>query len=280
MSSAMIGSPPTLEWVDVGRLQVDEAYQRSIEGKTSQRLIASMCQQWDWRLCQPLAVSRRTDTGLWVIDGQHRLAGARARGDIPHLPCVISSFDTVEAEANSFVALNTKRQKLSQRDLFAASLASGDPHAHKALSLIEAAGLQLARHSNYASWKPGWIICATAVQKAVRQFGPTVVSNALVALSEAYKDKVLHLAGTLLPALYAIYSKDAKRPEFDPDRFIAALSAVDQDDWLAEAAQLRAGDRSLSRVDSIALAMIEQYDALAETMPVRQADTNRLGMAS
>lgn len=264
MNIEMIGSPPTLEWVAVDRLRVDEAYQRSTETVRSLRLIATMAKLWDWRLCQPLAVSRRQDGSLWVIDGQHRLRGAHERGDIPHLPCVISSFDSVKGEAASFVALNTERQKLSQRDLFAATLASGDVGAHQALALIERAGLQLARHSNTASWKPGWIICAPAVQKAVKQYGERVVGNALVALAEAYQGKVLHLAGSLLPALYLIYRDDATRPGFDPDRFIQALAAVEQADWMSEAAQLRAGDRNLSRLDSIALAMIEQYDALAD----------------
>jgi hypothetical protein len=51
----------------------------------SQALIRQIARHWDWDLCLPLVVSRRADGSLYVIDGQHRLAAARIRGDIDHL---------------------------------------------------------------------------------------------------------------------------------------------------------------------------------------------------
>ncbi len=257
-----IGQPPTLEWIAVDRLQIDERYQRSIEGPQSRRIIFGMVKRWDWRLCQPLNVSRRSDGAMFVVDGQHRLAGARERGDVAHLPCVVSSHADHSDEAHTFVALNLKRQKLTQGDVFNASLASGDPDAARTLELITGAGLTLARHANTIAWKPGQIFCAPAIQTALKLYGDRVVSCALIALGEAYQGKVQERAATLLKPLYVIYSEDAKRPEFDPDRFIAALGSVEQRDWSDHARDQQRANPAFSSREAYAAAFIEQYDAL------------------
>jgi ParB-like chromosome segregation protein Spo0J len=52
-----------------------------------------------------------------VVDGQHRLAAATLRGDIAHLPCVITSLmPTLGDEAAAFVALNQNRKPLQPLD--------------------------------------------------------------------------------------------------------------------------------------------------------------------
>ena len=61
VAKPMRGSPPTLQFVALEQLQVDSAYQRSLETKTSQALIRRIATNWDWSLCQPLAVARRAD---------------------------------------------------------------------------------------------------------------------------------------------------------------------------------------------------------------------------
>lgn len=257
----VIGSPPTLEWVAIERLEVDPLYQRVTDGPKSRKLLFSMQKLWDWRLCQPLAVSRREDGRLLVVDGQHRLNGASKRGDIPHLPCVITVHSGAEDEAATFVALNQCRQRLSQGDIFKASLATGDQRAHQAHALIERAGLTLAPHGNPASWKPGQVFCGPAVQNAVRIYGETVVSCALVALAEAYQGKVLVRGGTLLHALYVIY-RDHAGGDFDPDTLISALGSVEQLDWIAEAAGIRQGGLTISTRDALVQAIMTEYRAL------------------
>ncbi len=258
----VIGAPPTLEWVGVDRLSVDERYQRATESDKSRRLIRRMVERWNWRLCQPLAVSRRTDGSLFVVDGHHRLEGARQRGDLPHLPCVVTAHNDHADEADTFVALNTQRQKLSQGDIFAASLAAGDPQAQRAFDLLTEAGLTLARHGNPVSWKPRQIFCGPRIAKAIAVDGEEAVRNSLVALAEAYPDRVVGNAATLFNALLLIYREDAKRTGFDPDLFIQALGSVDPSDWFDEGREARAGCPGMSVREGIAAAFMEQYDAL------------------
>jgi hypothetical protein len=115
-----LGQLPVLQYCSPDQLQVDESYQRSLFVPSSQTLIRKIAVYWDWGLCQPLFVARRSDGGLYVVDGQHRLEAAKLRGDIQQLPCVISHFDSAAEEAASFVALNQQRRPLNRLQLFRA----------------------------------------------------------------------------------------------------------------------------------------------------------------
>lgn len=85
-----IGKMPSIEWVHTAELSVDQSYQRSIDNEGSRRLIASIAANFDWRLCAPLVVSRRSDGSKVIIDGQHRWAAAVRRGDLLQLRAAFS----------------------------------------------------------------------------------------------------------------------------------------------------------------------------------------------
>lgn len=259
------GQPPTLEWIATERLEVDESYQRATDGAQSRRIIVGMVKCWDWRLCQPLNVSRRADGRMFVVDGQHRLAGARERGDLPYLPCVVTAHADASEEAHTFVALNLKRQKLSQGDVFNAMLSAGDADAIRVSKLVAGVGLSFARSHTPAGWKPGELFCGPALVKAMRAYGEPVVADALTALAQAYPDTVMVRAATLLNALTLIYSDDAQRPGFDPAHFIVALGSIAQLDWVGHASDTREQrGGAISFRDALAVTFMEQYDALRD----------------
>lgn len=260
----LVGDPPTLEWIALDRLTVDESYQRSVGSHRSRIIIAGMVRLWDWRLCQPLTVVRRDDGSLMIIDGQHRWTGAKARGDIAHLPCVVSRDIDAAGEADMFVALNTRRRQLSQGDIFRAALVSGNETAQIVAGLVDQAGLSFARDNVTDRWKPGQIFCGPMLIKAVKTFGEPVVRNALTALAEAHAGQVLTSGATLLKSLFVIYRDDAPRPGFDPDLFIEGLAAVQHRDWIDEIVRVKREQPALSRVDALATAMIENMDALRD----------------
>lgn len=258
----MVGAPPTLEWVAVDRLKVDPVYQRAANTAQSRRLIVRMQKRWNWALCQPLVVARRLDGGLFILDGQHRYLGAIERGDIPHLPCVIIAGADHSTEAETFVALNTQRQSLSQGNIFNAMLSAGDEDAIRIGRLLEETGWRMARSSATNKWKPGELFCGPRLTKWLKSDGEEVVRNALTALREAYHDKVVTCTVNLIDALILIYREDAKYPGFDPDLLIEALATVEPNDWLELAMDARQANPALSRREAIAVAMIEEYDAL------------------
>jgi hypothetical protein len=116
----VIGELPVLQYCAAEQLCVDERYQRSLEANQSIRLIRRIAANWDWGLCQPLYVARRSDGKLYVVDGQHRWAAAKLRGDVWQLPCVVRSFASTEEEAAAFVALNQERTPLTALQIFRA----------------------------------------------------------------------------------------------------------------------------------------------------------------
>lgn len=224
-----LGAPPTLEWVPIEALSVDASYQHSTEDARSAGLIGRIAKGWDWRLYQPLTVAKRTDGALCVIDGQHRLTAARRRGDIPHLPVVISRFDSVQAEAAAFEAMNRERKTMSRLERYRAGAVAGDPATLEAIAAITAAGLTLAPHSNHTAWKPGMVSCIGGIVRAIKREGRKVTEAALCALAEGFEGEVLQYAGSLLPGLVAIYADPPAG--FDPDTLIECLGEKMQDEW-------------------------------------------------
>lgn len=239
----VLGSPPTLEWRGVGELLIDTTYQREIDTSASQALIRKIAQFWDWGLCQPLAVSRRPDGRLTIVDGQHRASAAKKRGDIPHLPCVITSYPNAGDEAAAFVALNQMRRPLSALDLFKAAVAAEDTEALLILDHMKRAGLSLAPHSNYTAWKPGMVANVAGLKECLRSKGHHVLRDALKVLARAYDGQVLRYAGTLFPGIVHIVANERQgcasgeiiqgREQFMPG-MIDMIAAATQKEWQSE----------------------------------------------
>jgi hypothetical protein len=236
-----LGSPPTLEWRAVGELLIDDSYQRTVEAAASQALIRRIAMFWDWGLCQPLAVSRRPDGKLLIVDGQHRASAAKLRGDIPHLPCVITSFASAGDEAAAFVALNQMRRPLSALDLFKAAIAAEDKEALLIAECLASAGLSMAPHANYHSWKPGMVQNVGGIRECLRVRGERVLRGALIVFGAAYKDEILRYAGTLFPGIAHVVA-DALRLRCSSqeivDEFVPIIAARTQEEWAKQIIKL------------------------------------------
>jgi hypothetical protein len=242
-----LGHPPTLEWRAVGELLIDDAYQRTVETGPSQTLIRKIAQFWDWGLCQPLTVSRRPDGTLLIVDGQHRASAAKLRGDIPHLPCVITSYANAGDEAAAFVALNQMRRPLSQLDLFKAAVAAEDKEALEIVDCLTRAGLSVAPHSNYTAWKPGMVQNVGGLRECLRTKGHAVLRDALMVLGRAYEGEILRYAGTIFPGIAHIVANERQgcdsgeiiqgRMQFMPG-MIDMVNASTQKEWAADIIKL------------------------------------------
>lgn len=235
-----LGSPPTLEWRAIGELLIDPSYQRAIDTGPSQSLIRKIAMYWDWSLCQPLAVSRRPDGALTIVDGQHRASSAKLRGDIPHLPCVITAYGSAGDEAAAFVALNQMRRPLSALDLFKAAVAAEDQEALLILDCLKRAELSIAPHSNYSAWKPGMVANIGGLKECLHTKGHHVLRDALKVLGRAYEGQILRYAGTIFPGIAHIVANERQgcvsgeiiqgREQFMPG-MIDMVNASTQKEW-------------------------------------------------
>lgn len=254
------GAPPSLEFVSVDRLEVDPAYQRATDGPHSQKIIVGMVKCWDWSLCQPLVVSRRPDGRMMILDGQHRHAGAKRRGDIAHLPCVVLAGIDVPGEAKTFVNLNTKRQRLSQADVFNGMLAAGDENAKETAEMIAAAGWRIVRSSSTDAWKPGDLHCAPMLADQRRIVGDVPVRSALQILRRAYPETTVTCTVRLLMPLISIcrggIDATARR------RLQFAVGSIEPGAWMARGTERQLLDETLSRHAAVAAVMVEAAAAV------------------
>lgn len=258
-----LGRMPVLQFMTPGELAIDPTYQRSILGGDSQALIRRIAQHWNWDLCQPLVVARRAGGELFVIDGQHRLEAARARGDIAMLPCVVVDYASAADEAASFVHLNQQRRPLNRLDLFKAALASEDPQALAISEAMEAAGLSLAPHMTSISWKPGQVGNIGGVEQAWRRHGAVATREALQALAAAFAGEVLQYAGTIFPGIVAVCAEECRgRSEFPASSFAtftAKLGAKGQKRLRKEITALHAERADLGRTGSAVKVITELH---------------------
>lgn len=228
----ILGLRPSLENCRIGDLRIDPAYQRSIDNGASQTLIRKIAMFWDWSLFHPLAVARRTDGSLWVVDGQHRLAGARLRTDLHDLPCVVSSYSNRADEAASFVAMNVQRRPLTAIELFRAAVAAADDTAVGITRMMDDAGLSLAPHSNFTAWKPGMVSNISGIQKCYRQYGENVTRNSLHALARAFDGQVLRYGGTIFGGIARICATGLKGEGLDLLSLV--LGGASQVEWMKD----------------------------------------------
>lgn len=250
------GTPPSIEWVLIGDLKVDGDYQRSIDTHTSQRLIASIASHWDWRLCMPLAVSRRED-GRYVIDGQHRLAAAHLRSDVPHLPCCIATYEGPADEAAMFVAANRARRAINRLDDFHAALVAGDEDALDVDRVVRAAGLRVARKTGSQSWAPGEVAFTSSVQSVMGRHGERVVCDALSAIAKAFDGEVLSNGASVFLGLTRLMINPPAG--LDRERLLRSLNTFDMKGWGSFVQGVKGGD---ARAMAMKTAILEAYDDL------------------
>lgn len=257
------GSPPSIEWVALDQLNIDHEYQRAADNGTSRRLIVSMVREWKWPLCQPLAVSRRDDRTLWVLDGQHRLNGARERGDIAHLPCFIVTGIGQGEEARTFVDLNTARQKLSENDKFLGLLAAGDSYARHLAQILRDTDWRITRDNNAARWKAGELQCAPALANLLRQRGEHAIRFALATARAAYIDTPMRQVATILRALVDLFP-DTQKHKITATKVAEVLGATPATGWIARAAAHR---EKLGVSSAAALRFAILYECAPELRP-------------
>lgn len=227
----MVGSPPTPAFCLVDSLQVDDSYQRSIQGGASKSLIRKIAENWDWRLCLPLIVSRR-DGQYFVIDGQHRLEGARLRGDIRDIPVVIFDFTDPKQEAELFIQANRSRRAMGMLDDFHAAIVAGDEKAAAINDVVVGAGLEVGRNQAWQYWQPGEVVFIAAIKRALNRYGKEISTRSLATIARAFEGQILTGGGAIFGALCTLVAESEKAGSpIDLDLMQIVLSETGLTGW-------------------------------------------------
>lgn len=221
------GRLPSIEWVPIEDLLIDDSYQRSIETNASRKLIRQIASRWDWDVLDILKVSRRPDDRLFLVDGQHRHAAARLRDDIRQLPCVIKRCAGPAEEAALFQAANRGRKPMSRLDDFRAAVGAGDGEALAVERAVTGAGLSIARHGHPKHLAPGELMCVGALRTLLNRHGEPALAEALRFMGEAFPDEVLVAPAPMVAAIIDV----ARDKAVDPDRLFQTLLGGTTAEW-------------------------------------------------
>lgn len=253
------GHMPTIEWLRVDELLIDDSYQRSIETPASERLITAIAATWDWDLVDVLKVSRRPDDRLYVVDGQHRRAAAARRPDIPQLPCVVKRCGGPTEEARLFIAANRGRKAMSRFDDYRAALGAGDDEALTIDRMVRAAALTIATHSGARGVKPGALQILSPIKRALKAHGEEIAGGALVLIGEAFPDEVIASGAAMYDALVQLLADG-----FEHEALFNTLLAGTTEEWerWAEIVGIRTGGKA--RTHRMREAIASRYTALEQ----------------
>lgn len=275
MFNPIRGLPPVVTWLPCEALNVDEAYQRSIDGAKATKLITTIATDWDWRLCAPLTVSHRADKdgamAYFVIDGQHRLRAAELRGDIAELPCIISVFETFEDEARAFVSINTQRHATTALDRYHARVASKEPQALAIRALVESVGLKVTRYNDAEYWQPGDIAFPDAVGSAMAR-STTHAGHALEVLAKAYTVPLLRGAD-LFAGLFLIMRENISVANRDALARHLTTNGASQTSWVTARNKL-AAEREIPKDIAMKAVIMRGFE------PVRTMPAGRLAVTA
>lgn len=101
-----VGPAPQLQWIEIGLLSVDEAYQRAIT-LAGRKQVRAIAQGFRWTHFAPVIVAPVEGGRFAIIDGQHRTTAARLRG-MKSVPCMVVQADGTE-QARAFSAVNMQQ---------------------------------------------------------------------------------------------------------------------------------------------------------------------------
>jgi hypothetical protein len=135
-----INEKPEPTDVPTGSLNIDTTYQAM--APRNPRLVRDIGKNFDLAVFGRLRVVRRESGALFVVDGRHRLEGAKL-ADRMFLPCDIYNVHDREREIKIFLACNTRIRKVPQGMLFMAEVAAGDAEAISLNRLVQNAGLAI-----------------------------------------------------------------------------------------------------------------------------------------
>jgi hypothetical protein len=236
------GPKPKLEWLPVDKLSVDHRYQRDLESRRSQALIARIAEHFRWSAFQAI-LAVKAEGGWLVLDGQHRVEAAKRRG-IAEVPAVVVKADSVEEQAAAFVQANRDRVTVNQFALYHAQLAAGEKFAVDIARLCRGARIAVPRYPvGIEHIAPGQTLAVGTIGGLLHNHGYQRARLALNAVADSYRA----IAGGLrapffLAAMRVIRNGDAARREAIAGAITAYLSRFSPAEIEAKAAALKAAE--------------------------------------
>jgi hypothetical protein len=258
LSDIDAGEKPRLFWIAIAQLRVDHRYQRKIGGRTSEKNVLQIAEQFSWSKFAPVVVAE-VDEGIYaIIDGQHRTTAAALRG-IRDVPCLIHAADLAE-QANAFAAINGTVTAISTMQLHAARVAAGDAAALALKEACDAAGVTICRYPVPASqMKVGETLAASKLGQQLARYGRDTLVAALSCITRTGNGNIGFVRAPVVEALCAVLNGEPAWQQ-DLDTLLDAMQSFDFEGNYSEARLASSRDRV-----GLSVPMVELICAHLET---------------
>jgi ParB-like nuclease domain len=229
------GPKPQFKWLPIEELFVDVRYQRGTGSERSRKNLKHMKQSFTWSACGALIVSLDPVKKKYaIIDGQHRMAAAKQRGDIKEMPCLIVDRAQMKEQAESFVSINTKRVNLGKLQTFPAAIAAGDETAVSIKQILDESRITIPRYpAQNGQTGPRETCALSAVASLLGAHSKNQIKWVLTIIPDAYGEEKGQMRSMLIKTLAIALKQD---PKLDGEAMIEALRQNDPEDLQINAA--------------------------------------------
>lgn len=241
-------------------LRLDSTYQRDLDSTKVRRMV----EEWDPRRAQVVVLSHRAHI-LWVVDGQHRVAALRERGEL-FVDAVVHEGMTQKDEADLFVALQRGRKNLNAWDLFKAETTAGHEDVMNLIRIVSVQGFKIDRTAGH-----GHIGAVGALRRIFRLGGEPLLTLVLSTTRMVWAGDKRALDGQTLEGLALFLHSFRSEPQYDGTRALTILQGTPAITFLRlaqEIAQTRSS--ASSSATNVAEAIRNRYNE-------RLAPAKRLG---
>ncbi len=214
------GAKITNEWLVVGSLVIDSAYQRPV----NERTVSKIVRLFDPDLLGAFLVSRRDSGTEVLLDGQQRREGLlRLHYGDQRVPCVVYHGLSLEREAEIFHQFNVQRTKLGAFDEYRAALVAKDPTALEVQAVIDRVGLRVVRGGEDAFGVQAIASCMTIVKNTSPAVLQLALSTAKRSWANEYGQKAFQ--GEIIIGLALVFARYKSR--ISMERMLKQMATVD-----------------------------------------------------
>ena len=221
-----------LKRVQVGQLLVDyaEPYGQGYARPLSEGRLRVLRRDWDSMACSPLIISKRADSSLYVVDGNHRRVVAFEKG-ITSLPAMIFSGLEQAREADLYVKLGTTLGQ-TPWTRFQSKLVAGDPAARDIVAVAQANGLEISA----AGYQDGRIQAVARAEWIFARGGPQGLAWTLRFLQVAFGGNRESLGEMQLEGVFGFFQRYGDK--VDLDEIANMMGAAGLNAWHDRAASI------------------------------------------
>ena len=207
------------------KLNTTYTSQRALRNK---KLAEDIAANFDKNLFNPIIVSYR-DGKWYVIDGQHRLYGAKKRfGDDYLMECKIIRGLTQMEESNLFVKLNSSSKPLQYADKAKGLYYGNDEATVNIYNICKNHGVELGIEDDKRASMDGRITAVKALTDTYNKIGAKQTDRLVKLLNDTWDGKSAAFKQEMIKAVGVILSLYSK--ELNDTKFIKKLSKVSPTD--------------------------------------------------